>query len=81
MTGFCTPDLDEVMLASDRVLGFDERKPLLDRAQVMLAEDARMLPIYYNVIPELVSDRVDNYRGSGTNFGSFWNLWEWRLTG
>ena len=54
---------------------------MLDRSQAMLAEDARMLPIYYNVIPELVSDRVQNYRGSGTNFGSFWNLWEWRLTG
>lgn len=80
MTGFCTPELDEVMQASDRSLTFEVRKPLLDRAQEMLAEDARMLPIYYNVIPELVSDRVENYRGSGTNFGSFWNLWEWRIT-
>lgn len=44
-----------------------------------LAEGARMLPIYHNVVPELVSDRVVNYRGSGTNFGSFWNLWEWDL--
>jgi len=26
-----------------------------------------------------VSDRVGNYRGSGTNFGSFWNLWQWTL--
>lgn len=79
MTGFCSPELDEVMRASDRALAFGERKPDLDRAQAMLAEDARMLPIYYNVIPELVSDRVLNYRGSGTNFGSFWNLWEWDL--
>ena len=29
--------------------------------------------------PELVSDRVTGYRGSGTNFGSFWNMWEWDL--
>lgn len=79
MTGFCNPALDQVMRASDRALAFDERKPLLDEAQMLLAEDARMLPIYYNVIPELVSDRVANYRGSGTNFGSFWNLWEWVL--
>jgi len=79
MTGFCTPELDEIMRASDRYLAFEERKPLLDRAQEMLAEDARMLPIYYNVIPEMVSDRVVGYRGSGTNFGSFWNLWEWDL--
>ena len=38
-----------------------------------------MLPLYYNVIPEVLNDRVKNYRGSGTNFGSFWNLYEWRL--
>jgi len=77
MTGFCQPELDQVMEASDRELAFEERKPLLDRAQQLLAEDARMLPLYYNVIPE----RVVGYRGSGTNFGSFWNLWEWDLQG
>jgi peptide/nickel transport system substrate-binding protein len=79
MTGFCEPALDEVMAASDRHLSFEERKPLLDEAQRLLAQDARMLPIYYNVIPEMVSDRVIGYRGSGTNFGSFWNLWAWDL--
>lgn len=79
MTGFCNPELDEVMRASDRGLDFEGRKPMLDEAQRLLAEDGRMLPIYYNVIPELVSDRVTGYRGSGTNFGSFWNLWEWDL--
>lgn len=79
MTRFCNPELDEVMQASDRFLSFAERKPYLDQAQQLLAEDARMLPIYYNVIPELVSERIVNYRGSGTNFGSFWNLWEWSL--
>jgi hypothetical protein len=26
-----------------------------------------------------VSRRVVNFAGSGTNFGSFWNLWEWEL--
>jgi len=79
MTGFCDPALDEVMEASDRFLSIRERKPYLDRAQGMLAEGARTLPIYFNVIPELVSKRVGNYKGSGTNFGSFWNLYEWTL--
>jgi len=79
MTGLCDPELDEVMIASDRALSFDERKPLLDEAQARLAEAALSLPIYYNVIPEVVSTRIGNYRGSGTNFGSFWNLYEWTL--
>ena len=79
MTGLCHPELDEAMERSDRTFSFVERKPLLDEAQELLALTARSLPIYYNVVPELVSTRIGNYRGSGTNFGSFWNLWEWTL--
>lgn len=79
MTGLCDPGLDEALYEADRHVDFDTRKPALDRAQVLLAEAAFSLPIYYNVIPEVVSERVGNYRGSGTNFGSFWNLWEWTL--
>ena len=81
MTGFCDPDLDEIMERSDRSLDFQERKRWLDEAQALLPEKARFLPIYYNVIPEVVSTRVEGYRGSGTNFGSFWNLWQWTLEG
>ena len=79
MTGLCDPALDEALRDSDRYLDFDQRKPSLDRAQALLADAAMSLPIYYDVIPEVVSQRVGNYRGSGTNFGSFWNLYEWTL--
>jgi peptide/nickel transport system substrate-binding protein len=79
MTGLCDSELDELMEESDRHLDFRGRKQALDVAQVRLAEIYRMLPIYYNVVPQLVSTDVGNFRGSGTNFGSFWNLWEWTL--
>ena len=79
MTGLCDPALDEIMEESDRSLDFAHRKPLLDQAQIRLAETARSLPLYYNVIPQVVSQRIGNFRPSGTNFGSFWNLWEWTL--
>jgi peptide/nickel transport system substrate-binding protein len=79
MTGMCEPELDELLLRSDRALAFETRKRHLDLAQARLAETSAMLPIYYNVIPEVVSQRISNYRGSGTNFGSFWNLYEWAL--
>ncbi|MFQ5742215.1 MAG: peptide ABC transporter substrate-binding protein [Acidobacteriota bacterium] len=80
MTGFCDPALDAAMKRSDRFFAFSARKPFLDEAQALLATTARTLPIYYDVIPELVRTRVVNYRGSGTNFGSFWNLYEWDLS-
>jgi hypothetical protein len=38
-----------------------------------------MLPLYQNVMPEVVSNRLIGYKGSGTNFGSFWNLWQWEM--
>jgi peptide/nickel transport system substrate-binding protein len=79
MTGLCDPNVDDALKASDRVLAFDARKPLLDEAQSRLAAAALSLPIYYNVVPEVLSTHVVNYRGSGTNFGSFWNVYEWTL--
>ena len=79
MTGLCNPALDQILEASDKSLAFSDRKPLLDQAQEELAQLAFSLPIYYNVTPELVHRRVGNFKGSGTNFGSFWNLFEWTL--
>ena len=79
MTKFCDPGLDDLLERSDRALLFADRKALLDRVQARLAETARTLPLYVNATPELVRKRIHNYRGSGTNFGSFWNLWEWTL--
>ncbi len=79
MTGLCNEELDELMKESDRFLDFESRKAALDEVQLRLADEHRSLPLYFNVVPELVSDRIEGHRGSGTNFGSFWNLWEWRL--
>lgn len=80
MAGYCDPGLDRILEESDKALSLDARMPLLHEAQAKLAEQARMLPLYQNVQPEVVSRRVQGYRGSGTNFGSFWNLWQWRLS-
>ena len=80
MTGYCDPALDDAMKASDEALAFDARKPLLDQAQAALADDAFSLPIYFNVLPEVYNTSLVNFKGSGTNLGSFWNCYEWDLT-
>jgi peptide/nickel transport system substrate-binding protein len=79
MTGFCDPALDSLLKRSDRTLTVADRKRDLDLAQQRLAQSARTLPLYYNVVPEAVSTAVGGYRGSGTNFGSFWNLYQWTI--
>jgi peptide/nickel transport system substrate-binding protein len=79
MTGLYDPSLDEVMKQSDTALAFHKRKPYMDKAQQLLAKTALTLPIYFNVVPELVHTRVGNFKGSGANFGSFWNVYEWTI--
>lgn len=78
-TGFCDPALDAVLKESDVNIDFDKRKPLLDKAQAILADDAFTLPIYAQVTPMYVSNNLAGFLGSGTNFGSYWNVFEWGL--
>jgi peptide/nickel transport system substrate-binding protein len=80
MTSFCDPELDKVLNESDTTLAFDARKELLDQAQALLADDAFTLTIYFNDTPQVVNANLANFKGSGTNLGSFWNVYEWDLT-
>lgn len=76
-TGFCNPELDAAMETADQALDFAERKPLMDEAQRILAEEARELPLYYASLPFVMREDLQNFKGSGTNLGSFWNSYEW----
>ena len=79
MTAHCDEALDKVMTASDQEFNIEKRKPLLLDAQVKLLDDMFSLPIYYNVTPFVTSKKLGNFKPSGTNLGSFWNVYEWTL--
>jgi peptide/nickel transport system substrate-binding protein len=79
MTGFCDAAMDEQMVKSDEELDPAKRKAYLFKAQELLAENAFSLPIYYNVNPIVTSKKLGNFKASGTNLGSFWNVFEWYL--
>lgn len=76
-TGFGNPELDALMIASDKVLDFDQRKPLLDEAQALLNDEVHTIFLYYRDSPWVVNEKLVNFRGSGTNLGNWWNTWEW----
>jgi peptide/nickel transport system substrate-binding protein len=78
-SGFGNSEIDALMIQSDKVLDFKTRKPLLDKAQAMIVDEARDIFLYYRDSPWVVSDRLVNFRGSGTNLGNWWNAWEWDL--
>jgi peptide/nickel transport system substrate-binding protein len=76
-TGYCFEDLDEAMHASDGVFDFADRKPLMDEVQAILQDEVPQLPIYYQPRPYVLREDFENFKGSGTNLGSFWNSYEW----
>jgi peptide/nickel transport system substrate-binding protein len=78
-TGFCNEELDAAMDEADQAMDFATRKPLMDKVQVMLAEEGRELPIYFNELPFVLRSDFQNFKGSGNNLGSFWNSYEWDL--
>ncbi len=79
MTGHCDEELDKLMQASDQEFTVEKRKPLLLEVQTKLLDDMFSLPIYYNVTPIVTSEKLGNFKPSGTNLGSFWNVYEWTL--
>jgi peptide/nickel transport system substrate-binding protein len=76
-TGYCFEELDEAMHASDGVFDFADRKPLMDEVQAVLQDEVPQLPIYYQPRPYVLREDFENFKGSGTNLGSFWNSYEW----
>lgn len=78
-TGFSNPDLDKLMLQSDKVFDFKTRKPMLDKIQQVLLDQSYNIYLYYKDAPWVVSNKLTNFRGSGTNFGNWWNTYEWDL--
>jgi peptide/nickel transport system substrate-binding protein len=78
-TGFGDPELDALMIESDKILDYETRKPLLDKAQNILNDEAHVLFLYYRDSPWVVADNLTNFRGSGTNLGNWWNAYEWDL--
>lgn len=76
-TGWCNEELDALMQEADGTFAFADRQALMNEVQAILADEARELPIYYNTLPFVIRSDFENFRGSGTNLGSFWNSYEW----
>jgi peptide/nickel transport system substrate-binding protein len=80
MTAYCDEDLDKLMVAADQALDANARKPLMFQAQEKLMDDMFSLPVFNNVAPVIYTDKLVNFKNSGTNLGPFWNVYEWYLS-
>jgi peptide/nickel transport system substrate-binding protein len=76
---FKDEELTKLLYASDRMVDRDERKPLLHRAQAILADAAPEIPLYNVTRLDAVPATLQHFRGNPTNTGIFWNVHEWEI--
>ena len=72
-------ELTKLLYASDRTVNHEERKRLLQRAQVMVAEAVPELPLYSITRLDAIPATLQNFKGNPTNTGIFWNVHEWQI--
>jgi len=71
--------LTAVVYAADRTVDPDERRQLLQRAQILIADAVPEIPMYSVTRLDAVPARLQHFKGNPTNTGIFWNVHEWRI--
>ena len=56
-----------------------ERKALLARAQVIIADAVPEIPLYSVTRLDAVPAALLHFKGNPTNTGIFWNVHEWNI--
>jgi peptide/nickel transport system substrate-binding protein len=71
--------LTRLLYASDRTIDRDERRRLLEQAQVILGEEVPEIPLYNVARLDAVPSSLLGFKGNPTNTGIFWNVHEWEI--
>jgi peptide/nickel transport system substrate-binding protein len=71
--------LTRLLYASDRTVDQAERKALLERAQIVIADAVPEIPLYSVTRLDAVPAALANFKGNPTNTGIFWNVHEWEI--
>ena len=72
-------EVTRLVYAADRTIDRDERRRLLQRAQVILADEVPEIPLYNVTRLDAVPASLQHFRGNPTNTGIFWNVHEWEI--
>ncbi len=71
--------LTALLYASDRTVDGSQRRDLLRRAQVRIAELVPELVLYNTSKVDAVPASLRHFTGNPTNAGPFWNVHEWEI--
>jgi peptide/nickel transport system substrate-binding protein len=76
---FKNEELTRLLYASDRTVDREERKRLLQRAQVIIADEVPEIPLYNVTRLDAIPATLQHFKGNPTNAGIFWNVPEWEI--
>lgn len=72
-------EITDLLVASDTMLDFDERKATLDKVQELLLEDMATIPVYQHAQIVAHTDKLHGFVSNPTNMTHFWDVGEWWL--
>jgi len=77
-TGFCDPEVDQIMQQQVQTLDPDERAALYNQADDLIAESVPVVPLYQKPVYLAWSDGFAGFENNTTQWGPTWNVERWR---
>ncbi len=77
-TGYCNPEMDELLDAIERELDFEQRKRLWSRLQRLYAEELPALPLYFRVNPHIWPRWLEGVEPTGHQAPTTLGIEHWR---
>ena len=77
---YVNPKLTDVITLAEATIDQPQAKALFGQAQEILGQDLPTIPIYYMVVANGMSSRLQGLAGNPTNDGDGWNLEDWRFS-
>ena len=79
-TGYCNPEVDELMQQQLETVDAQERADLYNEADALIAQDVPVVPLYQKPAFQAWSSDIVGVRTNSTQWGPTWNVEEWGRT-
>lgn len=78
-TRYSNPEIDKLTEAGNATVNTAERAKIYKRIQMLLAEDAPMMPLLVWTTLNVVNQRIEGFKPNPTSAGNLWNCHEWSI--
>jgi peptide/nickel transport system substrate-binding protein len=78
-TRYSNPEVDKLTEAGNKTVNTAERAKIYKRIQLLLAQDAPMMPLLVWTTLNVVNQRIEGFKPNPTSAGNLWNCHEWSI--